>query len=147
MAPRGRKGWAGGGGGGGGQGKEGGVGSSEREGVFVMDKMAGERERFQRRVDGMVGVGLGGGGGEVRSACVITREENGRVSLQVASSRCGSNAASSDLVFVFCLYCAVYVIMDSYSFSYSSWCTGYQVKSLNSGQRGVHLSSIAEAVH
>ena len=32
---------------------------------------------------------------------MITREENGRVSLQVASSRCGGNRASSDLVFVF----------------------------------------------
>ena len=79
----------------------------------------GKRGQFDSRVDGMVG----GGGG--RSARVITREENRLVSLQAESSRCGGNRASSDLLFVFfCLYCAVYVIMDSYSFSYSSWCTG-----------------------
>ena len=55
MAPRGGK------GGEGGEGKEGGVGSTEREGyLFVMDKRAGERGKFQSRVDGMVGDGEGG---------------------------------------------------------------------------------------
>ena len=42
----------------------------------------------------------GGGGGGVR---VITREDNGLVSLQVASSCCGGNRARSDLLFVYSL--------------------------------------------
>ena len=73
-----------------------GVAAAEVEGVFwcVMDR-TGECEKFQSRVDGMVG---GGGGAE--SACVITREDNGLVSLQVASSCCGGNRARSDLLFV-----------------------------------------------
>ena len=33
--------------------------------LFVMDKMAGERGEFQSRVDGMVCVCVGGGGGGV----------------------------------------------------------------------------------
>ena len=93
-----------------------GVDAAEVEGVFwcVMDR-TGECEKFQSRVDGMVGRrGVGGwGGGE----CMCdnegrqrtgqsgktdwsVREDNGLVSLQVASSRCGGNRARSDL-FVF----------------------------------------------
>ena len=36
---------------------------------------------------------------------MITRVENGLVSLQAASSRCGGNRASSDLLFVLCNVC------------------------------------------
>ena len=55
-----------------------GVAAAEVEGVFwcVMDR-TGECEKFQSRVDRMVG---GGGGGGADSACVITREDNGLVS-------------------------------------------------------------------
>ena len=92
VAPRGRKGTEG-------QSKEGGVGwgTTEREGVFVCEGQKGGRAWKIPEQSGW----YGGGG---RSACVITREDSGLVSLQAASSRCGSNRASSDLVFVLCLY-------------------------------------------
>ena len=62
-----------------------------------MDKRAGERGQFQSRVDGMVG----GGGVGWRSVRVVTRQDNGLVSLQATSrSRCGGNRASSDFLFV-----------------------------------------------
>ena len=70
------------------------------EGVFlcVADRTTGECWKFQSRVDDIVGGGGGGGG-----VCVITREDNGLVSLQVASSCCGGNRARSDLLFVYSL--------------------------------------------
>ena len=76
----------------------GGGGTAAVEGVFlcVADRTTGECGKFQRRVDGTVGEG----GGGVR---VITREDNGLVSLQVASSCGGGNRARSDLLFVYSL--------------------------------------------
>ena len=81
--------------GGGGKARRVGGGSAEREGSwFVMDRRAGECGKFQSRVNGMAGKG-----GWRRSACVLTLEENGLVSLQVGSSRCGSYQTSSDSCF------------------------------------------------
>ena len=89
----------GGSGGVGGQDTEGGMGSAEGRGYLIVSvgQKAGECGQFLSRVDGMVGVGEGG-----RSAHVITREDNGLVSLQAASS---SNQASSDFLFVFPTIC------------------------------------------
>ena len=64
-----------------------------------MDKRAGEHGKFLSRVDFMMGREGG------RSAHVITREDNGLVSLQVVSSRCSGNRASSDFLFVLCSEC------------------------------------------
>ena len=55
-------------------------GSAEREGVFVCD-------------------------GQNGSARVITREDNGLVSLQAAGSRCAATEQASDLQFVLCSVC------------------------------------------
>ena len=70
------------------------------EGVFlcVADRTTGEWE-IPEKSGWHGGVG-GGGGGGVR---VITREDNGLVSLQVASSCCGGNRARNDLLFVYSL--------------------------------------------
>ena len=67
--------------------------------MSVMDKRAGEHGKFLSRVDGMVGEEGG------RSADVIRREDNGLVSLQVVSTICGGNQASSDFLFVLCSVC------------------------------------------
>ena len=83
-------------GGGGGKARRG-VGSAQREGhLTVSDGQKGGRAW---KIPGMVG-GEGG-----RSAHVIRREDNGLVSLQVVSSICGGNQASSDLLFVLCSVC------------------------------------------
>ena len=39
-----------------------------------------------------------------------------------------------------CLSCAVYVIMDSYSFSYSSWCTGLPCEVIEVLDKGRFIS-------
>ena len=57
----------------------------------MMDKRAGAHEKFQSRMDAMEGVGEGEREGGGVYIYVITREENGLVNLQVASSRCSRN--------------------------------------------------------
>ena len=157
-----------GGGGGGVQGKAG-VGGKRglhkgRGYLFVMDKRAGERGKFQSRIDVRCGEGGGGGvGAGGVCACVITREDNGLVSqgrqrtgqsgkrtdwsvrednrlVNQGRQPTGQSASGGQQMrrqaskqVTFCLYCAVYVIMDLYSFSCSSWrhgVLGYRVKSL-----------------
>ena len=105
------RGW---GGGGGRQRRMGGL-QKGRGYLFVMDKMAGERGKFQSRVDGMVG---GGGGGQC-TCDNVGRQRTG----QSASGGQQMRRQPSKQV-TMCLYRAVYVIMDSYSLSCPSWCTG-----------------------
>ena len=95
-------------------------GSAEREGVFVCDGQNGGRAWGIPEQSGWHGVCVGGGGVGVECTCDnVGRQRTG----QSASGGQQMRRQPSKQV-TLCLYRAVYVIMDSYSFSCSSWCTG-----------------------
>ena len=94
---------------------EGGL-QKERGYLIVSDGQKGRRGgKFQSRVDSMVG------GGKT-------------VNWSVCKQRAADVAVTKQAV-TFCLYCAVYLILDSSSFSCSSWCKGLPSKSIQLQQQ------------